>query len=244
MDEQAVRDLAEAFDGNQITDSEGQIIGDETSIEEAATQEPNALDDTATAEKPEESSEEETKSSTDNSENADDDTSEAELAEDDKGKRYVPEKRLKKETAKRYEAERRAKELEAKLAQHNPVKDLSNSTDSVSSPDMETELLYLAEPQFNPNSDQYNKQLDVLGLQIFRANPGITKVEAARRAKDVARGLTSDQAKVLAEARTVKAQQSDQGITSRVVSRNAQADPDKMSLQEKEAYLKANGQWD
>ena len=43
----------------------------------------------------------------------------------------------------------------------------------------------------------------------------------------------------------MKAQQSDQGITNRVLNRDeTKVDPEKMTLEEKEEWLKAQGMWD
>lgn len=236
IEEQNFDQLAAAFNNHQVTDEEGQIFAEETATDESAAQETNTEEETVTAEKSEEGIATEPKKEAKTTENAE----EAELAEDESGKRYVPEKKFKKTYAEKKQLERELQELKTRL-QTTEV----TQTQSVVSPDVETELLYVAMPQFNPNSDQYNKKLDDLGGAMFRANPGITKVEAARRALRIASELTSDQARIVSEARTIKAQQSDQGITSRVVSRSTQAvDPERMTLQEKEAYLKANGQWD
>ena len=60
----------------------------------------------------------------------------------------------------------------------------------------------------------------------------------------LAQGLTSEVSGVRAEARTVKAEQSDRGITTRVTSsRSTASNVDEMSTAEMEVYLKKNGQW-
>lgn len=232
-EEQNLADLAAAFGNHQITDDEGKLA-DDTADQITATDETNDFEEPATAEKP---ADEKSVSQDD------EDSDETELAVDDKGKRYIPEKRLKKETAKRREAERKAAELEQRLLQNQPVRqeavELQRPTD-----DVESEVLFSKYPQFDPESSEYSRGLDKLGLEIYKANPGISRLRAARLAIERAKELTQDSAKVLAEARSVKALQSDQGITSRVVSRGTtQVDPDKMSLQEKEEWLKANGMW-
>lgn len=235
LEEQNFDQLAAAFNNHQVTDGEGQILADDTATEESADQETNTEEETVTAEKSEEVEVPQPKKESKTTENAE----EAELAEDESGKRYVPEKKFKKTYAEKKQLERELAELKAR------TNGVVTQLPSVTAPDVETELLYVAMPQFNPDSDQYNKKLDDLGAQIYLANPGITKVEAARRAIKVARELTDDQVQIVAQARTVKALQSDQGITSRVVSRQATSvDPERMTLQEKEAYLKANGLWD
>lgn len=235
---QNMANLAAAFDGREITNAEGEISSDETEFEESALQDTNTVEETASSEKSAEQEVEEPKDSTPDSE--------PELAEDETGKRYVPESRFSKVYGEKKALER---ELEAIKSQAQGQTQQQPSTEQpanqVGFTDVETEVLYVAMPQFNPESDQYNRKLDSLGLQIFRANPGITKIEAARRAIRTARELTADSAQVVAEARTIKSQQSDQGITSRVTSRQPkQVDIDSMNDQELEAYLRANGQWD
>lgn len=240
QEEQNLADLAAAFNNHQVTDEEGQLV-EETTNQETATDETNSFEEAATSEKTEE--QEETSTQDEETE------SETELAVDEKGKRYIPEKRLKKETAKRREAERKAAELEARLKRQQPTGQIATPTQQPVQPttpieDVETEVLFSKYPQFDPESTEYSEGLDKLGLEIYRGNPGISRLKAARLAIERAKQITSDSAKIVAEARAVKSQQSDQGITSRVTSRQAtQIDPDKMTLQEKEEWLKANGMW-
>jgi hypothetical protein len=60
----------------------------------------------------------------------------------------------------------------------------------------------------------------------------------------MAKKITSKVADVKLEAKSVKVSQSDQGITNRVLNREGQQlDPDKMTLAEKEEWLKAEGLW-
>ena len=236
QEEQNLADLAAAFENHQITDDEGKLAED-TATDDSAYQEQNTEKETAPAEKP----------LNEESVSQDDETSdETNYAVDDSGKRYIPEKRLKKETAKRREAERERDALKALAASQqmgvNPGQ--RQPEQSSSADDVETEVLFSKYPQFDPNGSEYSKALDTLGYQILKANPNLSRLKAARLAIEKAREITSDSAKILAEARTVKAQQSDQGITSRVVSRGStQVNPDKMSLSEKEEWLKANGLW-
>lgn len=233
-EEQNLADLAAAFGNHQITDDEGQLAED-TADQITATDETNSFDDTATIEKSEESTESAPTEEIDDEPN---------FAEDEKGRRYIPEKRLKKETAKRREAERELEALRALTKQtvSQPVLEQPQSNPTF---DVETEVLFSKYPQFNRESDQYSEALDALGAKLLKANPGWSRLRAAREAIETAKQLTSDSAKIVAEARAVKSQQSDQGITSRVVSRGAaQVDPDKMSLEEKEAFMRANGMWD
>lgn len=236
--EQNLADLAAAFGNHQITDDEGQLA-ETTADQEEATDETNTFEEPATPEKVLDdtslSQEEEV-------------SDENELAVDEKGKRYIPEKRLKKETAKRREAERRAEELEARLKQRpDGLQQPTVAQPMISNPteDVEIEVLFSKYPQFDYESPEYSSGLDKLGLEIYRANPGISRLRAAKLAIERAKELTQDSAKIVAEARAVKAQQSDQGITSRVVQRGTSTvQPANMSLEEKEAWLKANGMWD
>jgi len=238
LEEQNLDQLAAAFGDHQITGTDGEMLAEEPATQETAAEETNTEEETATAEKPAESEEEAPALE------AEDETN---FAEDESGKRYVPEKRLKKETAKRREAERRAQALEAAMLTQptQPVRQEAQPSQPVSpTDDVETEVLFTKYPQFDKDSDQYSEPLDSLGYQIYKANPGISRLKAAKLAIEQAKKLTADQAQVVAEARTVKAQQSDQGITSRVLNRSTQTvDPNKMSLEEKEEWLRANGEW-
>jgi hypothetical protein len=246
-----LQDLAAQFNNHQITDETGELTDETTSVEDTAALEENTDDDSASAEKPAE-----TEQSDSTSESTD---SEKELAEDDSGKRYVPEARFKEVYAKL-----KAKERESqKGTQTDPLKDLTrplqvpnlNTQDVDTTASLELELLKTTLPQFDNNSSDYSPELDQLGATIYKAEgrtdakgnfkPGITKIEAARRAIAQAKRFTQDQIAIATEARQVKSSQADQGITNRVVSRNQTGtpDPDKMTLEEKEAWLKSNGQW-
>ena len=237
-------DMVAALNNHQVTDDSGKVLEEgETSTQKTTAAEETPVDDTATAVKSADEAEEETKPS-----EAD---SEKELAEDETGKRYVPESRFKEIYGKDKAKERRIKELEAKLNQLNQTQGLpvntslpqtSQSVEKVEA--LETELLRRTLPQFDPDSESYSEDLDKLGFTIYQANPGITRIEAARRAIGMARKLGAKEAEIKAQARTVKASQSDQGITNRVVSREStKVDPMKLSLEDKEAWLKAKGVW-
>jgi hypothetical protein len=120
-----------------------------------------------------------------------------------------------------------------------------NKTDA-----LESELLRSTMPQFNADSDQYDRDLDELGFQIWEAskdaagNHSMTQLEAGRKAINMARKITSKVADVKLEAKSVKVSQSDHGITNRVLNREGQQlDPEKMTLAEKEEWLKAEGLW-
>ena len=238
----SLNELAAALNDHQITDDQGAIKEEEkTSLEEpAASEEQTTVEESATVEKPVET---ETKAAL-----AEDEESEMQPAEDETGKRYVPEKRFKKVYGEAKEWERKAKEFEAKVLMSSPANTATQQSIANQPIDrtavLETEILKGKLPQFDPESDQYDSELDELGGQILAANPGITKIDAARKALKYAEKLSAKVAGVQSEARLVKSIQSDQGITSRVLNRQSEkVDPSKLTLEEKEKWLKANGQW-
>lgn len=230
----AFSEMAAALNDHEITDQDGQVA-EETANEDMAPQETNTVEETATAEKSAESTEEELKDS--------EVETETQLAEDETGKRYVPEGRF-KDVYGKYKATQRELDSFKRQATAQPIMQPTPET-SDKAAQLETELLYVTLPQFDPNSDQHDPDLDDLAVSIYQANPGITKIEAGRRAIAKAKALTKDQVKIVAEARTVKTQQSDQGITSRVSNRPAEnAEPGAgASLEEMEAYLRKTGEW-
>ena len=236
-DNNAFSEMAAALNDHEITDQEGKVA-EETAVETPATQEENTESEPATAEKPAESVEEAPK--------ADEAETENQLAEDETGKRYVPEGRF-KDVYGKYKATQRELDSIKKQATAQPTIEqpaVSQTTDKSSQ--LETELLYVTLPQFNPDSDQFDQTLDQTAVDIFLANPGITKLEAGRRAIARAKALTKDQVKIISEARAVKSQQADQGITSRVSNRPSDKDQvpgADASLEEMEAYLKKTGEW-
>lgn len=232
--------MAAALNGHQITDDEGQISEETTSVDSTADQEENTVEETAIPEKgaePEESTP------------VEDEGTENELAADETGKRYVPESRFKEIYAEKKKLER---ELEqSKKAQPKAVLPNVQSEDSLPlqptdrTEALEVELLKTTLPQFNPESVEYDKTLDEMGAEIYRANPGMTRLAAAKKALKRANELTKTSAAIKAEARQVKTIQADQGITGRVKStgETKSVDPNSMTLDEKEEWLKANGQW-
>ena len=170
---------------------------------------------------------------------------ETQLAEDESGKRYVPEGRF-KDVYGKYKATQRELDAIKQQATAQPTTEQPTDQKPDKSSQLETELLYVTLPQFNPSSDQFDKELDATAVDIFLANPGITKLEAGRRAIARAKALTKDQVKIISEARAVKSQQSDQGITSRVSNRPSDKDQipgEGASLEEMEAYLRKTGEW-
>ena len=235
-------ELAAAMD-RQITDDQGQAIADDTASEESAPQEQTTVEEDATAEKSADANDS-TPVETKESEN---EPEMVELASDETGKRYVPESRFKEVYARMKAAERGQSEKTPEVIkpyapiQAKPV----NRQDT-----LESELLRSTMPQFNADSDQYDRDLDELGYKIWQAskdatgNHTITQLEAGREAINMAKKITSKVADVKLEAKSVKVSQSDQGITNRVLNREgAQLDPEKMTLAEKEEWLKANDLW-
>lgn len=231
-----IDELAASLNDHQVTDDEGKIEAEETAQEESAPQEQTPAEETAT---------EEANPPKEEAESEDNDQPDlVETAADETGKRYVPEARFKEVYAKWKEAERK-KEKPFEPPQRPTSAKPADKTDA-----LETELLRSTLPQFNPESKDYSKEIDEMGYVFYEAsrdakgNHTITRLEAARQALSKAKKITSQVAEVKTEARTVKAQQSDQGITNRVLNRDsAKVDPDKMSLEEKEEWLKSQGLW-
>lgn len=240
-------DLVAALNDHQVTDEEGALTGEQNPSEETTAQEETTVDETTTAEKPPVAEE----SPTQGEETEDPD----QLVADETGKRYVPETRFKEIYGKAKQKEREVAARDAQIAILNaqllgkaPSPDAKKpeevSPETRKADQLETELLFQTLPQFDPDSKEYSEELDQLGADIYKANPGITKLEAARRAIKTAKKLTEKITQVKIEARTVKSLQSDQGITNRVTSRQAvEPDTSKMSVEELEAYLKETGQW-
>lgn len=236
-------DIAAALN-HQVTDEEGEITAENTASEDTAPQEQSPVEDAATAEK---SAEEESAPKQD--ESTENEPEMVETAADETGKRYVPEARFKEVYGKWKDAERKAKEAGTRVPPQ-PVREPIATVPANKTDALEIEFLRSTLPQFNPEHEEYNRDLDELGFSLYEGsknNKGqytMTRLEAGRKAVELAKKITSKLVSAKTEARTVKAQQSDQGITSRVLNREpAQADPNKMSLEEKEAWLKANGQW-
>lgn len=239
-------ELAAALNDHQVTDNTGALIEETTSEEDTATLETNTEEESATAVKSADDIELDPKSNESQSEN--------ELAEDESGKRYVPEARFKEVYAKLKNLERGQSTTVPAL----PALDLSTApskpsqaVDTTSA--LEQEMLYVTLPQFNPNSSDYSKELDGLGATIYKARgttdakgnfkPGITKIQAAREAVEQAKKFVSNQQAIAQEARQVKASQSDQGITKVQARGSGIPSAKDMSLEQMESWMKDNGQW-
>lgn len=239
------KQVAEALNGHQVTDSDGQLLpAEQTAADETTAQETNTVEETAPAEKPAETEAKAPKAPAEETE--------TELAEDETGKRYVPESRFKEVYGKQKALEREIEQLRrSQVSQplqqptQQPLQPQTQPQVVDKTTALELDLLKTTLSQFNPDHEDYDPDLDRLGALIYKANPGITMLEAGRRALAEAKALTKKQTQIVAEARQVKSLQSDQGITTRVKSSGQpQApDPDKMSLDEKEEWLKSNGMW-
>lgn len=229
--------LAAALDGHDVTTEDGDVAESDTAVEESAPQEQTTEDESAEVES--------TATEEAPAPKAEDTEVESDLAQDESGKRYVPQERFDKIYGKAKATERELAALRQQLAGNsvlNQAKPGKGQTPKVDKADVLE--LKMTLPQFNPGSTDYSEDLDTLGFQILRANPGITPLQAGYQALDMAKKLAGKEAVVRQEARTVKSLQSDQGITSRVVSRQAtQENPDNMSASQLEAYMKKNGMW-
>jgi len=228
-DQDNLDQLKDAFDGHEVTNDDGQLT-ETTDSEEVPSEEETPVTE---------------------SEDTEQETAETnpEVAEDEDGKKYVPEGRFKEVYAKYKELERKFKESPTPAPVAPPMS--SSIPDRASL--LETELLHQTLPQFNPNSPDYSEVLDEMGSEIYQSSfrfdprtqtvmPTITKLDAARRAIERAKKLNDSRARNKEEVRIVKSQQSDSGFTS-ASKKVAEKNLDDMSLEEKEAYLKANGLW-
>jgi hypothetical protein len=221
---------------HQVTDENGEMIGEsETTEENPTAPEETTADETTPAEKPRSEAEPATQAAEDETPN---------LVEDEAGKRYVPETRFKEVYGKLKQRERELEAI-AKAPQAQAPNELPTVKPQIDKADaLEVEVLRATLPQFNPESTDYSEELDQMGYDIWKANPGVTRLEAARKALTRMEKLAKQSASVKAEARMVKSLQSDQGMTNRVVSREAaKPDLDSMSDRDMEAYLKEHGQW-
>lgn len=236
----AIDDLAAIFESHG---SPVEITGEgETPVTDSAPVEDKQPEDTTPqVEKPAESDATAPKAGETDSEN--------ELAVDDSGKRYVPEKRFKDIYGNWKKAERELEQLKNSAGQpattpaaKRSSKPNTEEADRVAK--LETQILRKSLPQFDPYSPEYSEELDNMGYTILKANPGMTKLEAAEAAIKQAERLAKTTAAVKAEARTVKALQSDQGITNRVMSREPiKKGLDEMNEEELLAEAKSSSDW-
>lgn len=241
-DDDMAQQLAAALDGRSMTDEEGNISETDTDDLDSAPDEQTTDDEPATGENPPET---ETQDA-----NAEDEVDGDQLAEDDSGKKYVPLDRFNQVYGKYKQTERELKQQQELLEKGKALLD-DTSKQKPGKKQLEVKVdkadileLKMTLPQFNPDSDKYDADLDQLGFDILRANPGMTPLEAGKVAIDRAKKITQKYAGAVNEARSVKAQQSDTGITSRRVSTGKnRVNPDNMSLEDMENYLRESGNW-
>lgn len=244
-EEQNLQELAALFNEHQITGEDGKLNTEaEVAPSEitAAQETETSEEQTPPAEKPQEVEAAPTQEAAADDQN--------ELGVDDSGKRYVPESRLKKETAKFRETERELKALKATLDQGNALlQTAKKGKDSLPEPQRIVDKadileLKLTKPQFNPQSPDYNPELDEMAGKIFKATPSLSIMEAAAEAEKYANAIAQRVSTAKTEARQVKALQADQGIAGKGGQRSdTSIDPNTMTDQQLEAWLKANGQW-
>lgn len=230
--------LAAALNGHEVTSEDGDVEESETPNEESAPVEQTTEDESAEVEST--ATEETTAPKAEESE------AESDLAQDESGKRYVPQERFDKIYGKAKATERELAALRQQLQSSSVLNQAKSGKGQPVQKIDKADILELkmALPQFNSGSTEYDEDLDTLGLQILRANPGITPLQAGHLAIETAKRLASKVNGVRDEARAVKSLQSDQGITNRVVSRTStEPDVNKMSSSEMEAYLKSKGMW-
>src|SRR3990167_2784008 len=180
-------ELAAAMN-HQVTDEQGEIVGEETPQETSATQEQTTVEEDATAEK---SAETEVSIPIETKE-TENEPEMVETASDETGKRYVPESRFKEVYAKWKSAERERAQKPNYVPTPPPAQAPLNKTEA-----LETELLKGTLPQFNPESPDYSLEMDELGYSIYegskdpKGNHSITRLEAARKALQMAKKITS-----------------------------------------------------
>lgn len=224
-------DLVASLNGHQITDDEGEMV-ENTTDQDTTSDEINAEDLTEeelpTAELSNEVSQ------------PHEDEEESELAVDDSGRRYVPEKRFKDVYRKWKEAER--SKTQAPTVNEEPEFSPNNlQVDKMER--MENEFLFTRYPQFDPASSSYSPVLDKIAGDVYSASGGrMTKLEAARVAISRAKELADSEGAVKAGVRQVKMSQQE-SLSTRSGARATVVDPDKMSLSDMESYLKNTGNW-
>lgn len=240
MNNDLIADLAATLDGHQVTNEEGNIEETTSSTDQTADPAQNTTEEEST-----QSTEKSAESKTEVTHTEEEET-EPNAVEDESGKRYVPEKRFKEVYAKAKEAERKYKDMEAQMLLNPQARQPQQQVASapVAKEDLlEIEILKGKLPQFDQDSPEYSEELDTIGSEIYRANPGITRIEAAKRAIKFAENIAAKVSNTKLEARVVKTLQSDQGLTSRVGREPSTPNTDNMSEKEMEVYLKANGLW-
>lgn len=226
--------LMQAFGDHEITNDEGQIAETETAPD-SSPEEQTTVDEPTPVETPHSQERQAPEA-----QSFDEETP----VEDETGKRYVPESRFKEVYAKQKQLERELQAARQQTAKPTAVKQTKAVNVDQRTVQLENELLFATLPQFNPEHPDHDDVLDEMAVEIYTANPGMTKIQAARKAIERAAKLQKKTLEAKTEARQVKQLQADHGITSRVVSRqDTKVNPNEMSLDEMEAYLKDSGEW-
>jgi len=232
-------ELAAALDGHDVTDEEGNISEEETFDSESAPEEQETTEEhDATVESPVEEELEDTQSNNDTNTN--------DVAEDESGRKYVPQDRFNEIYGNQKRLERENEELRSRnQSAMSSTSKKSNSKPDTKADALEMELLYQKYPEFDPSSGQYSNTLDNLGYKELKADSSITKLEAARRAITTARNLTNAIASERGKVINVKRQQAEGGMTGSSATRvrAESVNPDSMSTDEMEKYLKQSGNW-
>lgn len=227
--------LQAALNNHNITDENGDINGGDTPQTESAPIETTDIEESTTAEKPAESE------VTEPNLEADDDDNHV---EDEQGKRYVPEKRFKQVYAKQKELEREIEQLrKPQTTEQKPNIPYSPQAPIDKTSAIENELLFTQYPQFDPQRNEYNQNLDAVAASIYTASGGnITKLQAARKALELAKNLQAATNSIKEETKVIKRSVSE-NPTTRGGQRDSSVNPDSMSLEQLENYMKANKMW-
>lgn len=238
---EAIDELAAALNGREF-EAEDQPQGEGTPTEKPAAQEQPIEEEPTSAEKPAKSEEP--------APQAPSEEDETQPVVDEEGKHYVPESRFKKETARFREEERKRKALEEQLRSYQqPVYSPQVGNQNKPAPAdrtaaLETELLYSQYPQFNPDSTDFNADLDETALSIYLSGRASTKVDAARQALKLAAKLQSQVTSIRDEAKTIKKSVTESGFVAKGGQRpEPTPDVDKMSADELEGLLRSSGNW-
>jgi hypothetical protein len=241
-----IDELMAAMNDHQVTDEDGQALEDTNestpAVEEPQVEEEISEDEPAGEVNPADDS-------TD-APQAEEEEVEIEHAEDESGKRMIPEKRFKQIYAEKKAVERELESLRSKIGTPQPdtfqkQRQAIYGAGLDKADIIETEMLFDRHPEFDPASTKYSPILDEMGAEILKANPGISKLEAARRAKTRVELIAKQTNAVRTEARIVKQQVADSGMASRASRSDVQTAPnlDNMSDKEIEAYLRETGAW-
>lgn len=212
-----IDDLAAALNGHQITDEDGAITSESAPEEvDSLVSESEPVEEVVEEPKPQEP--------------------EPEEAEDDRGNKYIPEKRFKKVWG-----EKKALERELAALRQQPAKEAQEPLDRTQA--LEMEILFDKHPEFNPNDSKYSEELDTLAGKLLKADPSLSLLQAAKEAKTLASRIAGRVNLVKDETVMVKRAVSDNGISGVTKKVSDKVDPDSMTEAELERYLKETGQW-